>query len=417
MGTMSDTKMLITKKNNGLIKYFLFFIAIYIFYYISNFVHHTNSSDYILTQYLFSYDLGFISRGFLGSLIGLITKSSSKLFIYFFITVFNLILIVISSYFAAKVVSESQDEIRNIVFFIALFFCVNPGGITFLFTVLNFGRLEIFSIILALGSVLIIFKNNYLVFVIPIFAAASILIYHTAIFLYLPIVFVLMLYMAVVKKDKRMLYVGVITVLLAGAGFVYMQFFGKINDYSIAQVINILSKKTDMYPVKGMIYPEYFMEFSGHKEFIAQRLPEMLPRLIISIIIYLPVIFGIYFIYIKAFLISGKSEKIAYLAVIVSFITVIPVFMFAVDYGRWMSAYFIGQLIIILSLIHLKDQNIAQAVKMFGNKYLKSKYVMCATIIIYAVMARFGLVEVLALSGKIISIFDSMKYIAVMLFG
>ena len=294
---------------------------------------------------------------------------------------------------------------------------MNPGGITFLFTILNFGRLEIFSIILALGSVLIIFKNNYLVYLIPMLTVISILIYHTAIFLYLPIVFVLMLYMAVVKKDKRMLFVGIFTVVLAGAGFLYMQFFGKINDYSITEVINVLSKKTDMYPAKGMIYPEYYMEFSGHKEFIAQRLPEMLPRLIISIIIYLPVLFGIYFVYVKAFLQSKKSEKLAYLVVILSFITVIPVFMFAVDYGRWMSAYLIGQFVIMLSLIHLKDQNITQAVKTFGDKYLKNKYLRYATIIMYAAMGRFGLVEVLALSGKIISIFDSMKYIAVMLFS
>jgi hypothetical protein len=214
-----------------------------------------------------------------------------------------------------------------------------------------------------------------------------------------------------------MLFVGIFTVVLAGAGFLYMQFFGKINDYSITEVINVLSKKTDMYPAKGMIYPEYYMEFSGHKEFIAQRLPEMLPRLIISIIIYLPVLFGIYFVYVKAFLQSKKSEKLAYLVVILSFITVIPVFMFAVDYGRWMSAYLIGQFVIMLSLIHLKDQNITQAVKTFGDKYLKNKYLRYATIIMYAAMGRFGLVEVLALSGKIISIFDSMKYIAVMLFS
>ena len=109
-----------------------------------------------MTQYLINYDLGFVSRGLVGSIISLFLKSCSLWHLHLIISVFNLILIGLAVHIIVKILAKTSDEIRNIVFGIVLFFCVNPAGITYLFMRENFGRLELFSIIIMILSILMV---------------------------------------------------------------------------------------------------------------------------------------------------------------------------------------------------------------------------------------------------------------------
>lgn len=398
-----------TCKNRQFLKHYILFFLIFIVYYILDIVTPQQIDTYIATQYLTSYDLGFISRGFIGSLISLLFDKISTLHIHFIVTICNLFLIFIATYFVTKVYVSVEKKLKFIIFCIVLFFCINPAGITFLFNQKNFGRLELFSIIIMLVSVIIIMKRSKLVYIVPILCAVSILIYHTAIFMYLPIIFALLFYIGKKENNKRYMWVFIVSFTLSCLLFIYMQCLGKITLYSLDETISRLSENSFFMPSDEYLSAEYYMKVSGHLELMNMRIPTILYRLIISLVIYIPIIYFIYYVYIKSYKNANRKQKIAYLAILINVLTIIPVFIFAVDYGRWISAIFITQIVLILSLVYMKDDLILDALESLQAKLLDKKYIVIGAIAMYGILPRFTHYEVLPLFNNINRIIDTVR--------
>lgn len=398
-----------TGNNGQFLKHYILFFLIFIVYYIIDIVTPQQIDTYIATQYLTSYDLGFISRGFIGSLISLLFNKISTLHIHFIVTMCNLFLISIATYFVTKVYVSVEQKLKFVIFCIVLFFCINPAGITFLFNQRNFGRLELFSVIIMLISVIIIMKRSKLVYIVPILCVASILIYQTAIFMYLPIIFVLLFYIAKKEDDKRYMWIFIVSFTLSCVLFLYMQCLGKITMYLLDETISRLSKNSFFNPSDEYLRAEYYMKVSGHLELMNNRMPIVLYRLIISLVIYIPIIYFIYYVYIKSFKNADRKQKLAYLAILINVLTIVPVFIFAVDYGRWISAIFITQIVLILSLVYMKDNLILDALESLQAKLLAKKYFVIGLIAMYGVLPRFTHYEVLPLVNNINRIIDTVN--------
>lgn len=391
-------------------RFFFVFIIIFTVYYIEYFTSPSNINRYIFTQYLVSYNLGFISRGLVGSILTLIFKNYTVHHIYSFITITNFVLIIMTSYFTAKVISKSNKKIREIVIVIAFFFIVNPSGLTYLFHFRNFGRLEIFSFILFFISIFVLFKNNNLVYLIPIISILNIMIYQTAIFLYLPIIIIIIFYIAIKDRSKKHMIIFIITACFSIMAFLYIQIWGKITSIPYEEIVSIMWQKTDFEPSKGFLYAEFYMEIAGHLGLMAIHLEKMIPLFLIALMVYIPIFIFIYYIYINILIKSVKREKLAYFFIIANILTFIPVFVFAVDYGRWISAYFTMQITLILSLIYFKDKYVLSILNLLSPKFQKTKYIVYTVIFAYALMGRMKTFEIFEFSHKIQEIFEAIKF-------
>ena len=157
---------------------------------------------------------------------------------------------------------------------------------------------------------------------------------------------------------------------------------------------------------------EYFSDIKKHVSLIIYRFPLFAPRTLIAGIVFSPIISSIYYVFIKALKMADKSKKYLYYMVIINFLTFIPVFMFAVDYGRWISSYFAVQLLLIIALIYMKDENIINAIVDYKNKIVKNRYlIFIALLFMYASMDRLLHNEVFAFGSRIIEIFSVIKSI------
>jgi drug/metabolite transporter (DMT)-like permease len=227
--------------------------------------------------------------------------------------------------------------------------------------------------------------------------------------MYLPIVFVLLFYIVIKEKNKRYKWLFIVSFVLSCIFFIYMQCFGKITMFSLDDAILKISKTSLFSPSDEYLRAEYYMEVSGHLKMMDHRMPKILYRLIISLVIYIPVIYCIYYVYIKSFKRAEKKQKLVYLAILVNVLTFIPVFIFAVDYGRWISAMFISQLILILSLVYMKDELILEALEGLQEKLLAKKYYVMAIIALYAMLPRFTHYEVFPLVNNINRIIETIS--------
>ncbi len=387
--------------------FFLAYIILNIYYFI-NFTHHGEPLLYILTQYLPSYDLGFISRGFIGSILSWL-HLTEKMHIYLVITLSNQILIILSAWFVTKVIHHVDNSIKSITFCIALYFVTNPGSISFLFTRHNFGRLELFCIIIMLISLFIVYKNNTSVYLLPILFMISILIYHGSIFMYIPIVLVLMLYIAVIRKDMRMLIILIVSCLLSCATFLHMEFYGKITHHSIKETVAFLQSKTDFPVDKAPIKVDYYFPFKQHSDYMDARWPRLWQPSIFAIVTFSPVLIFLYYVFGRAMIKANKNVKLIYLAILLNALTFVPLFYLTVDYGRWCSGFMISQFALLLALIHLKDGPIMESLAKVQSRV--PRYCINITIMLYAIMPHFTHYEVFPLYEKWEKLWDTLRYI------
>ena len=399
-----------------LLSYFGLFTIIFIIYYIEYFTPPRDVCWYMLTQYIVSYKFGFISRGLIGTIITYAIKFCTQYHLYIIITLSNFAMIIMAAYFAAKVFVKADEKIKNITFMMALFFCVNPGSITYLFIKENFGRLELYSIILCFAAVLILFQKNKSIYLIPIIGVISILIYQTSFLLYLPIVLILLLYLFSIEQKKRYLIVFLITGLLSGALFLYLQIWGKITTLTLSELYQALAPNTDFNPNTDYLKSEYYMELTGHFDFMQRRVAGMMPLFVTAMIVYIPVFTFIYYVYIKSFKKADKKKKFIYVIILINFLSYLPVFFVAVDYGRWIGSFVTMQFTLILSLAHLRDKYIVSTLAAIEQKFDKYKFFIYASILIYALMSRFTHYEMFNFSNQINIIGDLIKFYVNLLF-
>jgi hypothetical protein len=217
-------------------------------------IRHLN--PFVVTPYFMSYqDFGFQSRMFIGTVFRLFSETIGTSALYY-----TLIAVVVGFKRACcrnprqRLAPMSADAEKGFTVFLILFLC-SPFSLSFLFHAENFGRFDMYLIVLTTIMVCVV-RHKYLKWLIPLLCVACVAIYQGYIMLYMPIIAIILIYEGI-RKHLRISYliIGGLSVLSVAALSVYFQYGAPGFAFQTsADVIDYLAPRTDFELSELMIF-------------------------------------------------------------------------------------------------------------------------------------------------------------------
>lgn len=324
-------------------------------------------SSYNTTLFALSYDYGFISRGFIGSVFNLVGDIlpfdiHNYLGVYNFSGLFTLIYYLILFWFYKVCLDHCAEEnkrnMQHLIVFLSMF------AFTMWTTSINYGRLDIYLFIFMLISVILIIKEKHEWLIIP-FGIICTCIHQGFVFTNANTILVLLLYKIFLgepKKRKKYITIFVLFLLSISALFLYFEFFSHVNGEAIVDEVKAAAKALSEsgksynksiinHEILGLDVTEDELEYHIDNQ---QDFP-------VFCILFAPYIFFGFRFFIKLVLDKTASleRRFVYLAFLLGGATMIPQFLLKVDYGRYMFNlifYYVSLLIVALAL---QDKKVA----------------------------------------------------------
>ena len=374
-----------TEKENGSNAVFFGLLALFAAVcWICYFDHSINPQD--TTAFAFSYRYGFISRGFMGTMLELAGKLVGKDLMHYE-TVFLwsaaatlLFYICLFSFFQAVLAKCEKQMRKNQQYLIIL---TSVFAFPMFVTEENFGRLDVYLAILMLLCMTLLIRGRGEWLVVPL-CALGVLIHQGFVFMNVNIVLVLLFYKWLRNSGGKKRYYFLLlalTFLAVSVLFVYFEFFSHVNGTDIYDEVvrnaKHLAKDGKTYSTalvnheilgKGVFMDEWYFHKINYIE-----TPQFL-------LFFLPYIF-IAFSSGKRLWKSARSgtDKWICLAVLLGAWTVLPEFILKVDYGRYMYELVFYYLTVTLSLVALRDRQVSD---MVSETAAGEKKRMCASLVL-----------------------------------
>lgn len=341
-------------------RFALFFLIISYFFaktltiYLPLFEH---SDHYIFTSYALSYDNGFNSRFFIGSLFDfffdVVSYKNVRLFVIYTIGV----LIVLTSFLITKLLIKGIELKNKIIIVICISFIFLPSSITYLFNYANFARLDLFWVLITV-FIILTSKFKFMNYLIMPLVSIAILIHQGFVFTYFPIILTIQIYnFFKYKSDKFYKWNLILTILTSGCLFLYLQLFtSNITDFS--KFISNVQSKASFGINTNMLEYEYIYSLQDHFwKFWRPTIKALLIRTIEVIPIIIPNVLFFPYLWFKLSK-NSKELKLFYLFLFISPFFALPLFILTVDWGRWYAALLNVQFLIVLFLIYNNEESI-----------------------------------------------------------
>lgn len=336
----------------------------------------------------FSYRYGFIQRAFIGTILDLVSsffyiplKYMRYIYGIFTVAFWSIICLFVSSRLL-----KNQKESEIIIFLkgILIAFFLGPGWVSFYS---NFGITDTWLALISIFSVYLIVTEK-LIYLSVIFSIIAELIHPGYVFLYFNLVMVIIAYRALFgenkKIEKKYVFLFILNAIVASIFFFGLFLFahereGITIDYVMERTAEFVGKTVSEIEnhrptISGFLFRE------GEETGI-RCLIQSWGLLIVGMgIVFFPFFYEIYrywsMVYSTA---KQKKEKKSYFFALIPFgvVTLIPVYIMQNDYGRWTHAGLIYEVGIILVLLFLKDDNVAEGARKYMQyvRYHKWYYV------------------------------------------
>lgn len=356
-----------------------------------------------MTPYALSYKYGFISRGFVGSIIRIFIPNLTLKHIYLIVGFNTVMLCALTVFFINRVLRHTGMNRDNALMFLIFLFIVNPGSIAFLFYWGNYGRFDLFMIIILMSGAMLMVKGKGL-FLIPLFSLMGILIHQAYVFMYFPALIALLLYLGYVKKNPYGKCIFWITGIVTCVAFLYMQFASGVNGYDYPSMMEDINATTDL-PAEFidddmMVRLEYFTSvFATIKHFVISPIKKNLFKIFCVFVMLLPLL-GILKNVWKDFM-SEQKNKLLWIIPWSGMIGMIPKFLMTNDYGRDFSALIISQFLLIFTLLMLGDSGMRKGFRNLSAR-ISAKPLLYVGILVYmGSLGKFEAAQILELADKI----------------
>lgn len=241
------------EKHKYAISIFLFFI-IYNFVVVGNFSFPTINS-FTYTIHIVDYTIGFCSKLLPGAIYNAFFSTTNPNVVNLYVVILYYLFLLSISIMLEKFLYKFDSENRLIAFIIVLFFITGP--VTFSLTTFGLGVLDTYWLFFT-AAFLIIVKNKYLKWFVPIIFVLSLFIHVSAIMSFIPFFSLVVLLEASRSKKDRKSYVVIFTVsiLLTVATFLYFLIFEKNNlTLSLDAFRSFISKRNLS---EWADYPDYY---------------------------------------------------------------------------------------------------------------------------------------------------------------
>lgn len=371
---MKHEKTLLKKPNCLLDRYPELVIFAFLLFKFLIITKERNVDSITTTYYLISYEFGFVSRAFIGSVFSLFTDYITNHMLYIVSIVMLLLLIAFISILLGGIIRRSSINLKNPILLFILLFLASPLSVTYLLG-FHFGRLDLYWLLLTLLA-LVFMKKPVLRWFVPLICAIALCVHQGYMDTYMPALAIPLLY-EVYKSNysKKLIVIFSLSCITMIALFVYFQFFpSSIPFGNEIDFANHLSARADFDASLVMIHLEYFAEFP--KQYIGYVWPVTasfaLPLGAVLLAFSLPLI--IVFGYLWKLSLKSTDKKflkfIFYLCALAP-LMFIPAAIVANDWDRWWAACINSQFILVFYFIYSKEKPLADSLEKIGNFFEK----------------------------------------------
>jgi len=377
---------------------------------------------YCATPYALSYELGFGTKLFIGTIVTQIANIFNDGFIsynlvYCFVFFFVLLIAALIAWFIGNSIKTSNNT--NMTGLLSVIFLASPASFSYLFYWGNYGRMDTYLIGFVLLSILFINKGR-LKYFIPVLSIEGIATHQFYSVSFFPLVFMVMLY-HIYKENysKRSIIFVAANVLIVFITFIAFQFCSNLvlfDDYM--SLYNYIAPKTNLPFHAEMIRMEYFASLKDNLvEYNLMDINERIAKTIIVLAMLTPVHLMFFSIWQNAKKAAeSKYLKVFFTLMMILPLAILPYIAIACDWGRGLAAAYFIQFIMVLYLSkeNCTAVNIALE-KLWG--YCKNNVVLIGLMIVYlCALGKFQAANVLEtaalvykwianLAGMIVSIF------------
>lgn len=362
----------------------------------------TQLNDWCTTPYVFTYQYGIQSRYFIGSLFNLLLNPISIKRLYFFILLSIIMLIILFAYFLGQILRHARSEYRTAALIFMAIFWASPFSIAFLFYWGNYGRLDLYLLISALLSLIIIPIPKYRWFT-PVLLLIGMATHQVFIFTYGFIILgALFIESIEAHSDFKSNLLLIVSIVVAFTSFLYFQFFAATTSFiSSEAVLNHFSAQSNIPVNQKMIEFEYFKTITDHlSEFVANGLWDRLYSGITILILLTPVIILLFKLWQNIY--KKATCKWAYGLLMCIPLTSIPAFILTIDWGRWFSAVFITQFCLFFYMLYRKHSGAIYAFEKLQTFFSQNRVLTICLILYLTTLGKFEAAGLLTYANRIV---------------
>jgi len=354
------------------------------------------------TAFLLSYRYGISSRGFVATIMDFLSNYSfvSKYFVWHFVFCSLIILSCLVSVCLGSVIKKAKDETRSFVLFLTILSLSCFTSPSAYFSYFNFGRTEIFALILMLILLTIIDKPGFNWFI-PFLALFTISTHLVLVFFYIPFIFIMLLYKLICSENKKQstaLFI-VTFIFVVGSFLLYILFHENTFVFPDAHIFaEYLKSKTDLGYSEGFLFDALYAKLQDHLS-IWHNDVSLLYRGNVSILINIPLIVFFVIIWVNCFLHEKQwLKKIFFVLPVLLLLYHVPVFLMFTDYGRWMIMITMIQFMLIFYLVYTEDKTVLAVTGKMVPLINKNRFLI---ILMCSIMLFLGPVSAISPSDRI----------------
>lgn len=377
-----------------------FLLAMFGFIFLLGFLFYDEKvNDMNTTMLAFSYEYGFISRGFVGTIFqfiadilpGMGLNYASVMNFTKCVTSIFFLMILFYFGFCLKKISVQESTTKSTIHYAEYFMILYAMfAVPFSVTNYNFGRTDIWLAFISIVCVMCIIKEKYAWLTIPL-CAVAIMIHQGFAFMFMNTIMILLLYKILSSSSKqRRNYIIILTlcVLLSAILFFWFELFSHANGENVYEKIVYTATEISS---KGKIHIDVIdKEILGidltdrETEYHLQNLVQF-PIFILLMLPYIVYAYRFFSGVIKDS--TNKLDKVKYLAIAIGSLTIIPLLILKVDFGRWMFAVIHYYLIVLLALIAINDNLIIKHLQSTVSK-IKEKNGLAILLLVYPIILQ-----------------------------
>lgn len=363
----------------------------------------TELNDWCTTPFTFNYSFGLHSRYLIGSIFQLLLSPISLKRLYFFVALSILILIALYAYYMGTTLHKVNDEEKFGTAYAIVLLLASPASIAFLFYWGNFGRMDLYLLILTFVSLLCL-EHKFLKNCVPLLVGIGMAIHQVFAFTYCGVILGALFYDLYQTKYSRSSIVRfALSLMIAGSFFVYFQFFASTLAFDNAsEVVSYLNSQSNIPVNEKMITYEYFKDISDHIEtFVMPGFKERLRLGLVTLLLISPI--GIFTGLFWIEMIKSTTWRLGYLCLALIPLTSLPAFMLTIDWGRWFGAIIISSFMMIFYLIRANNTSALSFFRTLSFHIKKTPTIALLLLLYFTMLNKFGAAAILDSASALIT--------------
>lgn len=390
--TKKAKQFLYTFHREALIFFLLFFILLH---QLPEELHGWNS-----VWYAMDYSLGFDSRLFIGSVLrllypGFLPAEAAYRFVFLSLLLLLFLLSLVLGHALRQL--EGQRAEKGLLLVIALYL-LSPGSPAYLWTSENIGRFDMYLLAASLAAIICCtyVRSIWLqLILITVWGLVALSIHQAFMFLFFPLFFTL--YLKALMENSLQNKKQHLPVIFAVAGmggmsavFLYFQLFSHIRISSCAELVSLLTSRTDL-PVNDVaLNYEYFAATAqSFSELVMNQPGERIRYGLITLLLLSPLAILYGFLWMRMLKAAEKPYRPVYALLWLSHLCIVPAFLLAIDWGRWFGAFLTMQALQLVILAAKKDAPVLSALSSLADIFRRHPYLFFFTAVWMGSLHKF----------------------------